>query len=167
MTLKTARLTIEPLRENEDDALADILLDERVSATYLLPPLPTREDAIKLSVRLRMLSCGEKYFVRGIYLDDTLVGMINDTGCTDGSIELGYVIAPAYWNRGYATEAFSAVMDAMLAGGLREVVAGAFESNLASIRVMQKCGMTLTGRRATVEYCGELYRCVYYSKRST
>ena len=59
-----------------------------------------------------------------------------------GSIEVGYALKPAYWNRGYATEMTHAVLEAGFAIGLTRIVAIALASNAASRRVMEKTGMT-------------------------
>ena len=79
------------------------------------------------------------------------------------AIEMGYVIAPAYQNQGYATEAFGAVIAHLFSRGFREVIAGAFAENLSSIRVMEKCGMQRIAKKADIEYRGKLHHCVYYS----
>ena len=42
------------------------------------------------------------------------------------------------------------------------VWAGAFEENLASLRVMEKAGMKKTNSKASIEYRGKTHRCVYY-----
>lgn len=167
MTLQTERLTLRRLRACDDDALVALLRDERVGETYMVPPLATDEAAKKLALRLRALSEGDAHFVRGICLGDTMIGMINDTERTQDTVEIGYALLPPYWGRGYATEALTAVIAAMHDAGFREVIAGAFEHHAASLRVMQKCGMTPSDRRATVEYRGVLHRCIYYSSKKS
>lgn len=164
MILKTERLILRPMAENDTAALADILSDGKVGETYMVPSFATRADALRLAARCIALSVGDARFVRGIYIGEALIGMINETERGEDFVEFGYVISPAHWNRGYATEAFSAVMEAFLLKGFK-VVAGAFESNTASIRVMQKSGMRLSSSRATVEYRGTLRRCVYYEAK--
>lgn len=68
--------------------------------------------------------------------------------------EIGWVLAPAYWGQGLATE----FARAMIAVGferfsLERIVARADARNGASIRVMQKAGLTLVRRDAqAVEY---------------
>jgi RimJ/RimL family protein N-acetyltransferase len=58
-------------------------------------------------------------------------------------VEIGWRIAAAYWNRGYATEGAQAALtfgfDVL---GLNEIVAFTVPSNLPSQRVMEKIGMT-------------------------
>ena len=53
---------------------------------------------------MRELSCGEVRFVRGIYLNGNVIGMVNDVGIEDGKIEVGYMLDPEYHNQGYGTE---------------------------------------------------------------
>jgi len=60
--------------------------------------------------------------------------------------ELGYWIAAAHWNRGYATEAAAAVIDYGFATlGLNKIFATHMARNPASGRVMQKLGMRSEG----------------------
>ena len=61
---------------------------------------------------------------------------------TGPDVEVAYHFARAVWNRGYATEAAGAWVQAAFAeGGLDRVVALAFPANRASTRVMEKLGM--------------------------
>lgn len=84
----------------------------------------------------------------------------------DRSAEVGYCIGETWWNKGYATEAF------------REIIRFGFEridlhrimgrhhcENLASGRVMQKCGMQYEGtfRKAHRNHTGEFADYRYYS----
>lgn len=48
--------------------------------------------------------------------------------------------------------------------GYQSVKAGAFEENLVSIRVMEKCGMISIEQEDIIEYRGKKYRCIYYKK---
>lgn len=57
-------------------------------------------------------------------------------------IEIGWRIAPAYWNRGYATEAARAAIDhGFTTLRLDEIVSFTVPENTASRRVMEKLGM--------------------------
>ena len=61
--------------------------------------------------------------------------------------ELGYAVARRHWGRGHMTEAARAVTDAAFTSlpDLARVQAGANIQNRASIRVMEKLGMTYEG----------------------
>jgi RimJ/RimL family protein N-acetyltransferase len=61
--------------------------------------------------------------------------------------EIGWSVDPAYGSRGYATEGAAELLRICFDGlGLRRATAGAFADNVASIRVMEKIGMTIEGR---------------------
>lgn len=165
MYLKTKRLVLKPFSESSDSALGVMLRSDRIKQTYMLPDFENEQQCMGLVRRLRELSMDDSRFVAGIYLEDELIGFLNDVEIQDGSIELGYVIAPEHWNRGYATETLKAVCAFLLRRGFREVITGAFAENAASIRVMEKAGMTRQKREDTVEYRGKAHRCVYYAAR--
>jgi RimJ/RimL family protein N-acetyltransferase len=59
---------------------------------------------------------------------------------SEGKREVGYWIDRAFWGRGVATDALSAFLRLE---PTRPLYAGVAKHNLASIRVLQKCGFTL------------------------
>ncbi|MGE3690181.1 MAG: GNAT family N-acetyltransferase [Novosphingobium sp.] len=65
-----------------------------------------------------------------------------------GEVELGYWIAREWWGQGFATEAARAVLRLAMALGHRRIVAGHFEDNPASGRVLLKAGFRPTGSRS-------------------
>ena len=67
-------ITLQILSGNVQDAMLDILTSKAVARTYMLPDFEKREDAIPLFQRLMALSQSETKYVRGIYLEDTLIG---------------------------------------------------------------------------------------------
>ena len=96
---------IRTLTENDQHAMLELLTNEQIKQTYMLPDFTEKEDAIPLFRRLLQLSREESHFVRGICSGETLVGFLNDVEITDGTIELGYVIHPAHQGKGCATAA--------------------------------------------------------------
>lgn len=70
------------------------------------------------------------------------------------STELGYCMGRAYWGKGYMTEAVTAVIAYLFNNvGLNRIAAGHDIDNIASGRVMQKCGMTFEGIQRQAHYC--------------
>ena len=60
---------------------------------------------------------------------------------------IGWLVDPAYAGRGLATEGAAELLRLCFDElGLRRVTAGAFADNAASVRVMEKIGMTIEGR---------------------
>ena len=165
MFIQTERLTLKPIEDTDKEALLRIFRDESVAETYMIPDLPTEEAETKLFCRIRDLSHSEGHYVAGIYREDALIGLLNETEIAGERIELGYAIHPDFQNRGYATEAFGAVIAWLFEHGFCEVTAGAFASNLASVKVMKKCGLKKRKEKAEVEYHGKLHPCVFYGIR--
>lgn len=163
MYIKTERLEMKPIAPESLDALVELLTDDVVKQTYMVPDFPNREESKKLAQRLITLSEQEERHVAGIYYRDSLIGILNETESVDDRIEVGYAILPRYHNQGYCTEALRGEIGYFFAHGFREVLAGAFAENTASIRVMIKSGMTKLDRRDEIEYRGRVHRCVYYS----
>lgn len=58
-----------------------------------------------------------------------------------GEVEVGFIVAPELWGRGYATEATRAALrHAPSIRGLRTVVAFATAENVRALRTIERCG---------------------------
>ncbi|MBE6978369.1 MAG: GNAT family N-acetyltransferase [Ruminococcaceae bacterium] len=156
-------ISLRPFRPEDQDRILDVLTDNTVNRTYMLPDFATREDAIPLFQRLMALSRDSKRYVRCIAAKERVIGFLNDVEIKDDKIELGYVIHPEVQGQGYMTQALKMAIAELLASGYREVICGAFSENTASIRVMEKCGMTKLQQTDTIPYRGEDHICVYYA----
>ena len=156
-------VTLRPIQLQDRDPMLDILTDDTVKQTYMLPDFADRRDALPLFRRLAELSRDESRYVRGICLEERLIGVLNDVEIQGRSIELGYVIHPDFQGKGYMTEALRSAVDALFSMGYREIICGAFEENAASIRVMVKAGMQKLSRTDEMEYRDKRHQCVYYS----
>ncbi len=165
MHFKTKRLEVKPVSEADRAAVLDLLTDDVVKQTYMVPDFQSREEAAMLFERLKDLSMQEDRCVAGIYLNQAFIGVLNETDVSGSSIELGYAILPQFHNHGYGTEVLTDAIAYLFEHGFDEVVAGAFQENEASIRVMLKSGMTRLEHQDEIEYRGTLHRCVYYSIR--
>ena len=157
---------IRTLTENDQHAMLELLTNEQIKQTYMLPDFEKKEDAIPLFNRLMNLSNDSSRFVRCIDLDDTAIGFLNDVEIKDGSIELGYVIHPEFHNKGYMTGALKLTISALFDLGYKRVVCGAFAQNKASQRVMEKAGMLRISFTEEIEYRGKTHLCVYFEKRN-
>lgn len=161
--IQTERLTLKPHTAQDVDALIALLTDADVTRTFLVPDLPTRSAAEALANALIAFSQpgDTQHLEYGIYLDDALIGLVNNCGAEGESIEIGYAVHPHWQGRGYATEAVRAVLADLREMGFKKVTAGYFAENTASLRVMEKCGMQKTAATDTVEYRGKRHTCRY------
>ena len=163
--IKTKHLTLEFIKDSDLDDLIGLLKNEEVGKTFMTPDFANREAEVKMFERFKSLSESEERFVYGIYLNGKIIGFMNDVEIDGTEVEVGYVIHPEQKNKGYATEALRAAMEEMFASGCSMVKAGAFEENPASMRVMEKAGMTLLPYVDEIEYRGTMHRCINYGKR--
>ena len=128
----------------------------------MIPDFSEKRQAEALFEKLMNFSREDNHFVYGIYFSNTLIGFLNDCEMDGVSIEVGYVIAPEYQGRGFATEALKACIAELFRMGFAHVKAGFFEQNIPSCRVMQKCGMHKMDFEEDIEYKGTLHHCIYY-----
>lgn len=163
--IHTPRLCLRAMTDADAHKVMALLTDEEVGKTYLVPDFQSPEDVRRVFEALKRLSVSAEHFVYGIYLQQELIGFLNDVQIDGGQIELGFVIDPGRKNRGYATEALAAAMDALFRLGYGVVKTGAFAENAASIRVMEKCEMTRLPQVTPLTYRGITHNCVWFEKR--
>ena len=146
-TIKTARLLLRPYTSSDLDDVYSYASDERWSK-YLPTPVPyTRQHTADFLVH----QVGLDRSVRStwaIVLDGAVVGGINVRFFPDVKLgELGFSVARRCWGQGIATEAARAVISMAFRQDpeLNRIRAMADDRNLASQRVLLKCGMTKEG----------------------
>ena len=79
--------------------------------------------------------------VRAVVVQETVVGNVS-VFPHDGMLEVSYWIGRPYWGRGYATAALGELLREVTVRPLR---ARAAQDNLASLRVLAKCGFVVRG----------------------
>ena len=159
--LKTARLELKPLEEKDRESMIRMAEDWRIKKTYMFRDFADRAEKDAFYDRLLALCASGTRFIFGIYLQDQLIGMLNETESDGENIELGYFIDPEYWNHGYASEALTAAIDELFQRGFKRVQAGYFEGNNASRRVMEKSGMKPIDKEEVINYRGVDHRCLF------
>ncbi|MGH9736295.1 MAG: GNAT family N-acetyltransferase [Candidatus Acidiferrales bacterium] len=149
--LETARLRLTPWNPEDWLQLKPIAQDPRVMR-YISAGQPWTEEQIKEFVQRQISGFTERGFGfwRLLTKEDGSNGpageMIGFCGLQPlpamDEIEIGWWLAPAWWNKGLATEsAREALRDAFQRIGLERIVAVAIPENRASIHVMEKLGM--------------------------
>lgn len=142
--LETDRLTLRRFTPTDVDAVY-VLDSDPVVMRYVIPPR-TREQ-IEAYIVL-VLADYERFpgLGRWITLDRTTgsfigIFMLKPLQETE-FIEVGYRMFPAYWGRGYATEAArTLVRYGFEQLGLPEIVGITHPDNTASQHVLEKCGL--------------------------
>ena len=161
-SIETERLILRPLEERDREKLIRMAKDERVNATYMIPELESEALENAFFDSMCEYTGNGKRFAYGIALGSgELIGFINDCELNGTRAELGYFIGFEHWNRGYASEALKAAIDALFEMGYTYLKAGHFKENAASRRVMEKCGMKPLEGEENLEYRGKTHRCLY------
>jgi RimJ/RimL family protein N-acetyltransferase len=98
------------------------------------------------------LLAGGKTVPLAVTIDGELIGGIGIGVRDSEEWELGYWLGEPYWNRGYASEAATALRDFAFSGlKLPAIVAGHFADNHASGRILAKLGFRYTSEKQ--RYC--------------
>jgi len=161
--ITTRRLVLKPYSDKDQENMIELLTNEKIKETFIIPDFSTRDEAVAMFKKLQAFSCSENHYELGIYKNQYLIGFINDVYVDDTKIELGYVIHPDFHNKGYATEALGSAIEDLFQKGFSEIITGAFETNKASCRVMEKCGMERINKEEDMLYHGKLQHCIYFS----
>ena len=94
-----------------------------------------------------------------VTLDGVLIGKLG----TWKIPEIGFLIDPTYWGRGYASEAMAAFIERRRGLGTTELTADVDPRNLSSIMLLARHGFMETGRaKGTWEVGDELCDSIYY-----
>ena len=142
MTLTTERLRIYPASQSQMEDIIASEPDTELKAAYSEMLAKGREHPGQW----------EWYTLWLVVLHDgTHVGGLCFKGLDqDGTAEIGYGISEEYQGAGYATEAVSAVSGwAFMNPSVSSLEAEADLENIASIRVLEKCGFADTGKTGT------------------
>lgn len=154
-------MKLRAFQESDWPRMAMLATSTEVNKTYMLPDFESVEKARPLFDRLTVLSRDDKRYVRAMEENGEFVGFCNDVEQNGDSVEIGYALCPDVWGRGYATAALKLAIGDLFAMGFDQVVAGAFVENPASLRVMEKAGMTPIEKVDDIEYRGRTHKCVY------
>ena len=93
------------------------------------------------------------------------IGFVRQADVARRSVEIGYWLGETYWGRGIATEAVQAISDYIFANfDVCRIFSTVFDSNPASIHVLEKAGYSLEGRmRKAVTKGGQTLDALIYA----
>jgi ribosomal-protein-alanine N-acetyltransferase len=159
-TLRTARLALQPWTLDDVDRLHALWIDPHVRR-YLWDDVTISRERAEETVREAVDAVRRDGVGQWIVEDPAsrhlagFCGLIRREPGDDP--ELMYGLAPAFWGRGFATEAAAAVL-AHVFGTLavERVTAATDAPNTASVRVMERLGMRFV-RRGTLNGLDTLF----------
>jgi len=142
-----ARFALRPLRPSDAGLITLYVSDERVARFTTTIPHPLPPGASEAFIA-RSLSADSDEVVW--VMDATaqggseLLGLISLKKMDADQSEVGYWVAPAFWNTGFASEAVSALVQANPLGN-RTFFASVFQDNAGSARVLTNAGFEYLG----------------------
>lgn len=166
--LETSRLILRPVTIADKEDLFDNLVHNKEVLKYYLWTYCENIDDFDLETKINQYQKGEFYFL-AIQLKTTgeVIGIIhqcNKPNVYFPKVEIGYAIGQEHWNKGYTTEALEAFINLLKTKDVHKIIASHIKENIASGRVMQKCGMQYEYEAVEEIYYHDHYYnvCYYY-----
>ena len=149
--LETERLVLRRFTQADVDCLFELDNDPDVMR-FINGGTPTPRDIIQNDILPGFLHYDERFLGYGVWaaIEKATGGFLGwlsfrPAEGTPGEVNLGYRFRRDAWGKGYATEGARALVRKGFSElGVQRVVATTYEDNLASRRVMEKLGMTLS-----------------------
>ena len=167
-TLESERLILRPLTIDDQEAIFNnINHDKDVLKCFLDKYCETLEE-MNLERTISFCKASKRYlFAIVTKKTNEVIGMMLECSSPNGympSVEVGYALGKAHWNKGYGSEALGLFIDFLFSLDIHKVTASCFVENIASRRVMEKTGMVYEGRRKDeIFYHDQFHDCdVFY-----
>ncbi|MFN3207945.1 MAG: GNAT family N-acetyltransferase [Roseovarius sp.] len=157
---ETERFDLRPIRASDAGLVAHYAGDERVArfTTSIPHPMPPGTAEAFIARVMSPDHPEDVWVMDGSRIGGgEVMGLVGLERLERNQSEIGYWVAPAYWNTGIASAAVAAILKANPQEA-RTVFASVFQDNPASARVLTNCGFRYLGdaegysvaRKATV-----------------
>ena len=145
--VEAERFDLRPLRRSDMGLIELYGGDERVArmTTSIPHPLPPGTAEAFVTRAMKDERDEDVWVIDGTKSGAAeLMGLISLEKLDRNKSEIGYWVAPPYWNTGLASDAVQALLDANPLGN-KTIVASVFQDNPASARVLTHCGFEYLG----------------------
>ena len=145
--IEAGRFLLRPLRRSDAGLISAYTSDRRLAeGTRSIPhPLPAAAAEGFVARALSGKSTEDVWVLDGSAHDQAeVLGLVSLTHIDRNQSEVGYWVAPAFWNSGLASEALAAIV-ARNPHRSRTLFAEAFQDNPGSARVLTNCGFEYIG----------------------
>ncbi len=146
-SITTDRMVLRPVRLSDAGLFAMNAGDVRVAESTSSIPHPLPPGAAEAFVARAMnMSAAERIWVMdgSAHGMPEVLGVISLKQMDREQSEIGYWVAPAFWNTGYASEAVQALVRANPLKN-QAIFAQVFQDNPGSARVLTNCGFSYLG----------------------
>ena len=155
--IRTERLLLRRARYDDAEAMHRIMSDPLAMRYWSSPPHAELGETVQwIASMVEADRSGSDDFI--VTLDGRLIGKFGAWKLP----EFGFLIEPAHWGKGYASEALAAFIDHRRNSGAGELTADVDPRNLRSVRLLERHGFVETGRAAGTwqvgdELCDSVY----------
>lgn len=147
-SLESKRLLLRTIRKTDAQAIFDNWASDPEVTKFLTWPTHKNVSITQSIVNdwVKEYKDNPKTFRFGITLKgtDELIGAIDVVGFKEDYPEIGYCLSRKHWNNGYMTEACQTFIKYLFDIGYKKLLIRANEDNIASIKVIGKCGFSFT-----------------------
>lgn len=162
MYIETERLIINEIRkEDKENYFKNISHDKDVLKTFICQ----YQDSIETFDFNKYLGRSDLFAIRE-KKENNLIGIFVECEIDqkNNSLEIGYGIGSKYWGKGFMTEAVKAMLNYYFKQtDFKTVYASFFPENIASKKVMEKCGMIYSHtNKNELTYQGKERDLIYY-----
>ena len=164
VTLKEGRITLDKITLDDANDYFLIASNPNITTSFMLEETQNLEVARSAIQEVINEYEDNEFYYFAIRLDNKLIGVLRTY--ESDYLELGYAINENYWNNGYATIALNLATNYFLKiDRIKKIILGAFSTNYASIRVMEKCGYSFLGmKKDEFYYKGKSRDIAYFMK---
>ena len=138
--IRTDRLVLRALRADDLEPLHAILSDPRAMRYWDRPAFESLEDSRRL-LEAFMRDVPRQHLEYAVDLDGAFIGRVGMWK----RYEVGFILSPTHWGRGYATEAGAALIQQVFSQfpEAEELTGEVDPRNIGSCRVLEKLGFVL------------------------
>lgn len=160
----TERLELRDITINDAENIFN-LWNNPENDKYMSDPIQSVDEVVEICKN----KATDSGFLKAVVLKES--GIMIGTCCfgqTKSKDEwgFGYSLAKPYWGKGYATEIVKSIIDYGREKGIHNFVSECAEENVASKRVLEKCGMHQTSKSKflqptlNIEYVSLIFRLI-------
>ena len=140
MIMNSENIVLSPLAPDDIDFMLQLVTDPDV--TKYIPGL--MQDRSMLEVWLNSLQASDHEYVICLSDSKEKIGECSLT-IKGAEAEVGFMILPVYWQKGYGTEAVTELLDIARRNHISIVKAITDSNNAAAIRLLEKAGFQQAG----------------------
>jgi RimJ/RimL family protein N-acetyltransferase len=149
-TIRTSRLLLRPWEPQDAEAWFGILQEDGILRYFPNPKPPPRHkaDAYIAHHLEQWAEYGYGHWAVVMQDDNRVVGWNGLEYLPElGETEVAYLLSKTVWGRGYASEAARAAIEYGFGTvGLQQIIGLVHQDNVASISVLEKCGLGFADR---------------------